>query len=666
MSLVGSLEDLGLADILQIVSLSRKSGMLALRSDGGDGRIFLRDGLVQGAAIKGESESLRSLLVGGGFVEGEAFDRARQESEGGRDLVEAIQEQCGLPAERLESLRREHVERAVMRMFSWRSGEFSFEIREDLSGDDEELLLPSGLNTQYLAMEASRLRDENTRGPGASPGAAADDADAFLDADFEEPMFSGEEPAEAEAPAQGGEALEAAPAAGDASATEDAPAAADAVDALALAAARQADGPESGSAEPDGGVPSAEPDGGVPSAEPDGGAPFLAAEPVVEPEIAEASEIAVEAGAPSVETRVPVSVGAEEPDAPAAAPAAPAPATAEPVERAQPAASRRPPAASGRRQGAQLVAIDPDLSALEWLKSSVDGLFARVHIFQRTEIAIERIRQYLVRGVIPLVLVRDQGDQADAARGFVQRLRSLAPTMPLLALRPEGAGEEVSEELDGVVFRPGSPSSDPERWSVHEDLAERLRSDLSTRVQGARTDNARRRARNALARLKHVSDRLRDPSTQGEVLTLVLEFASETFSRVAMFMIRDDVAAGIAQLGLPPTGGPDDEGMRAIELDDDELPELFRQVIEQRGAVRSALGGPLDRRLAMRLGAAAPAEAYAAPIESGGCVVAIVYGDNLPEERPIRDTTALEIVLHEAGLALDRALLERALAERET
>src|SRR5215470_15925942 len=116
MSLVGSLEDLGLADILQIVSLSRKSGMLVLRSDSGNGRIVLRDGLVQGAAIKGEPEDLRGLLLADGCVDEQGFARARSvagaESLG---LDEALQRECGLALEQLMSLRRAHVERSVIR-----------------------------------------------------------------------------------------------------------------------------------------------------------------------------------------------------------------------------------------------------------------------------------------------------------------------------------------------------------------------------------------------------------------------------------------------------------------------------------------------------------------------------------------------------------------------
>jgi hypothetical protein len=587
MSLVGSLEDLGLADILQIVSLSRKSGMLFLRSESGEGRIVLRDGLVHGAAIKGEPEDLRALLVAQEQVDADAFERARTLARTASiELDQALHRECGLEPERLGSVRREHVERSVLRMFGWRSGEFSFEIRDELSADDRELLLPSGLNSQYLAMEATRLGDE-FGSPIPPADADRDDEDAL------EPVFSGEN----------GDGADTDPMLEEDPEPEPLPAAA--VDAVALGAARRAD------------------------------AEALAEEPVAAP-----SE------APREPAEVQIAIGASGPT-PVAVSVLPSPA---------------PSAATA----GHLVAIDSDLSSLEWLKASLDGLCRRVHIFQHRDAAFERIRQYLMRGIVPTVVLAEADGSRRGPRtpSFVRRLRSIAPAMPILALRPEHSGDRAPDGTDGVVFRPNSPTADPKRWHLYRPLATRLRGDLEPWLRGEHKVSARRLALGALARLKGVSERLRDPATQGEVLTLVLDFASESYSRVAMFMVRDDVAVGMAQRGLPPTGGPDDARIRAIELGPEEMPELFEEVLARRAAHHAAIRAPRDRALATLLGAAAPREAYAAPIESGGRVVALVYADNLPDEKPLPDPTAFEIVLHEAGLVLDRALLERALAER--
>jgi len=149
------------------------------------------------------------------------------------------------------------------------------------------------------------------------------------------------------------------------------------------------------------------------------------------------------------------------------------------------------------------------------------------------------------------------------------------------------------------------------------------------------------------------------------VLNLVLEFAAESFGRVAMFMVRDDVAVGIAQRGLPAAGGPGDEEFRELRVSLDE-PAWFRTAIESGEAHTAPPQDEGDRRLWAMLGRSAPGQAHLAPIESGGHVAALLYADNLPERSPIGDTTMLSIVLHEAGLVLDRALLERALAEAES
>ncbi len=129
-----------------------------------------------------------------------------------------------------------------------------------------------------------------------------------------------------------------------------------------------------------------------------------------------------------------------------------------------------------------------------------------------------------------------------------------------------------------------------------------------------------------------------------------------------MFMVRDEVAVGVAQMGLPRGGGPDDAQFCEIELPAADV-EWFGQVLETRTSLCSPATGDGDRALALRIGDREPAEAYVAPISSGGRVVALLYADNLPGEEPVGDTSVIEIALHEAGLALERVLLQRALAQ---
>jgi hypothetical protein len=403
MSLVGSLEDLGLVDILQIVSLSRKSGMLMLRSESGDGRIVLRDGLVQGAAIKGDIEDLRGLLIAQGCVDADAFEGARALATGeGIALDEALVRHCGLATDQLLALRREHVERAVMRMFGWRAGEFSFEIRDDLPEDDREMLLPSGLNTQYLAMEATRLGDEAELSGGAA-SASTDAGDAAEEEDDDAVMFSGE----------------------SATATDPGRDAVSATDALALATAEAVD-PEVEEAVRV--ADAAEHPVPLPPFVVGPGATVEASEPGAAGDL---TDVAVEA-APKVDTRVPVSVDSTE---------------------------RR------RATGGAVVAIDSNLSTLEWFKASVTGICSRTHIFQRRDAALVRIRQYLARGTVPIVVLADSraDRQGPDALGFTSRIRSLAPSMPILALRPESASDPLLPDVDGILLRPSRRLGLPSR-----------------------------------------------------------------------------------------------------------------------------------------------------------------------------------------------------------
>jgi hypothetical protein len=696
MSLVGSLEDLALGDILQIVSLARKSGLLLLRTEGGDGRIVFQDGLVRAAYAKGQPEDLAGVLIASRLATPEVASQAVEDArEAGRPPAELLTERTGLTAERIDALRREHVERVVVRMFRWKVGEFSFDVRKDIDPRDQELALSVGINPQFLSMEAARIGDEEDAidlklaedfrfsgegtdgddrewesGPSqvdAAPAASFDTpaVDAAPTASFEAPAADVAPAAFIAAPAVDvapvssfdARAVDAAPAASfDAPGMDDAPDDPRNVLALATAAtqAKQAEPraglPWEGEIDPAAAVVVTEP---VAMVEP----PPVVAEPRIEPPPVIA-EPPIEP--PPVIAEPPIEPPPELPLVGVAGSAQPGVADSEPapVEQAT----------------VPLVVIDAELRPLEWIKSTVDDQFQRVHIFQHVEGGIGRIRQYLMRGQLPTVLVSvevpaDSLSEKSGSAALVRRLRSQASRMPILALYQ---GDEPGfDEADALVARPPtSVLNDRRRQAEVEEAARALRaalepwsrSDIASEARPDRRATLRSADEAALERLREISDRLRDPATVGDVLTLVMEFAAESFQRVAMFMVRDDEVVGISQRGLATAGGPDEATFRKMRVPLDE-PACFHEVLANRRPHRLVPDKDGDRQLTGRLGNAHPREIYVAPIESGGRVAAILYADNLPGPRRMRDPAALTVVLHEAGLALDRALLERALAE---
>jgi hypothetical protein len=323
-----------------------------------------------------------------------------------------------------------------------------------------------------------------------------------------------------------------------------------------------------------------------------------------------------------------------------------------------------------------VVVIDPDLVALEWVKRVLRPDLGRVHIFQRSEFGLARIRQYLARAELPLVLVSPDspGDRLSGIRDtfdFVRRLKSQQQRMRVLWLMQDGAQPlDRSGAADGAVTRPSSQQIRARRGQEQiEAQAESFRREIQAELLrepavDARPQFPRGDPSSGLRRLREATSALSDASTRGEVLPLVIRFAAETFSRVAMFMVRGDVILGMAQSGLDRAGGPDDSALREVSFSSHEC-GWFRAVLERRGPVRLGPSDDGDARLASQLGGRTPKEAYVAPIESSGQVVALLYADNLPEETPLGDSQALEVVLHHAGLALERAVLERALAEIE-
>ncbi|MBE0500556.1 MAG: response regulator, partial [Desulfuromonadales bacterium] len=168
MSLVGNLEDLGLGEILQIVSLSRKSGVLTLDSSGRTGKVTFLDGQVIRATTSASRVNLGDLLVRRELVDVDTLKKAlfiQRNSENPPRLGVILAEKFAVPADKIEEVAKEQIEKIVYSFFTWNEGSFSFDLGETsvlASGNLNPLqfMVDSGLNPQWLAMEGSRILDE--------------------------------------------------------------------------------------------------------------------------------------------------------------------------------------------------------------------------------------------------------------------------------------------------------------------------------------------------------------------------------------------------------------------------------------------------------------------------------------------------------------------------
>jgi len=169
--------------------------------------------------------------------------------------------------------------------------------------------------------------------------------------------------------------------------------------------------------------------------------------------------------------------------------------------------------------------------------------------------------------------------------------------------------------------------------------------------------------RKDITALKSMFDELRFPTATAEVTLLILRYASEVVNRAVLFMVKKDEVRGLGQFGIELKGKSADQVVRNIKIPLNQ-PSLFLSVIESRRSYLGALDSNQSNTYLMNeLGGVMPEAVLAIPLVVDGKVALVVYGDNLPERRPIRGMDTLEIFMNQAGMALEKALLEKRIAE---
>ena len=159
MAIKGSLKEASLPDVLQLLSMGKKTGCLSVAHRNNFGYIYFDAGQICYASIVNRRDRLGDILVKNGLITARAAPgghRARRPTARDQRLGELLVEMGALTRPTLERYMRVQIEEAVYYLFTWTSGTFNFESRRPPGGAG----LPRPINPESLLLEGARRVDE--------------------------------------------------------------------------------------------------------------------------------------------------------------------------------------------------------------------------------------------------------------------------------------------------------------------------------------------------------------------------------------------------------------------------------------------------------------------------------------------------------------------------
>ena len=158
MAIKGSLKEASLPDVIQLLTLGRRTGCLAIADRQNFGYIYFEDGRLTFASIVNRRDRIGDILVRSGRITPEQLRQAIDVQAGDREvkLGQILVDTGAITRRELEEYIRLQIEEAVYFLFTWSSGTFNFEA--GVRPEREDFLV--SINPESLLLEGARRVDE--------------------------------------------------------------------------------------------------------------------------------------------------------------------------------------------------------------------------------------------------------------------------------------------------------------------------------------------------------------------------------------------------------------------------------------------------------------------------------------------------------------------------
>jgi len=158
MAIKGSLKEASLPDVLQLLSMGKKTGCLAVTHRNNFGYVYFDRGLISYASIVNRRDRIGDILLKSGTITQAQLDAAISAQSRHRDkrIGELLVAQGAVTRDALHAQIRTQIEEAVYYLFTWTQGTFNFEA--EVHPEEQDLLV--AINPESLLLEGARRVDE--------------------------------------------------------------------------------------------------------------------------------------------------------------------------------------------------------------------------------------------------------------------------------------------------------------------------------------------------------------------------------------------------------------------------------------------------------------------------------------------------------------------------
>jgi len=154
--LTGQLGEFSVTDLMSMINMFRKTGVLIFQLTGGEKAIYFQQGEVVFATSTFPEDDLGEVLFSLGKVDRETLEQARQFATSRTTVGKILVEKKAVSPKDLWTALRNQVEDIVYNLFTYEVGSYSFLVKPL----DKEQIIRLSMGTQNLIMEGLRRSDE--------------------------------------------------------------------------------------------------------------------------------------------------------------------------------------------------------------------------------------------------------------------------------------------------------------------------------------------------------------------------------------------------------------------------------------------------------------------------------------------------------------------------